>query len=144
MKTALTVSVTLLCLAGCASVKMGDAGKDAAAKTFVAPKDGAGIYIYRNETMGAAVKMDVALDGSPIGQTAAKTYFYREVRPGKHVVTSVAENSESLEIDAEPGVLYYVWQEVKMGILRARNKLQLVDENVGKQGVLESKLAESN
>ncbi|MGA0611256.1 DUF2846 domain-containing protein [Caldimonas sp. KR1-144] len=133
-----------LALTGCASVPMGDAKQDAALKTFSVPADKAGIYIYRNETMGAAVKMDVAIDGAPIGQTAANTFLYKEVAPGKHVVTSKAENTDQLEVDAKPGTLTYIWQEVKMGVLYARTKLHLVSEADGKKGVTETKLAVSN
>jgi starvation-inducible outer membrane lipoprotein len=46
-----------LLMTGCASVPMGDARQDSALKTFPAPRPGtAGIYIYRNETFGAAIK----------------------------------------------------------------------------------------
>lgn len=130
-------------LAGCASVNMGDSKQDAALKTFSIAPDKSGVYIYRNESMGAAVKMDVALDGNPIGQTAAKTYLYKEVSPGKHTITSKAENDFSLDIDAKPGALLYIWQEVKMGVLYARTKLHLVNEVDGKIGVNETKLAET-
>lgn len=143
MKKFLLLTCFALTLTGCASVNMGDAKQDAAAKTFTAPRDKAGIYVYRNETMGAAVKMDVGVDGQAIGQTVANTFLYKEVAPGKRTITSKAENTETLEIDAKPGVLYYVWQEVKMGILYARNKLHLVDESTGQKGVLETKLAET-
>jgi len=128
---------------GCASVPMGDARQDAAAKAFQAPKDKAGIYVFRNETMGAAIKMDVSIDGQTVGQTAANTFLYKEVAPGKRTVVSKAENTDTLELDAKPGVLYFIWQEVKMGLLGARSKLQLVDEAKGKRGVAETKLAES-
>lgn len=130
-------------LVGCASVPMGDATKDAALKTFVGKPDVAGVYIYRNESMGGAVRMDVDVDGKPLGQTAAKTYFYTEVAPGKHVVTSKSENTDSVQLDALPGKLYYIWQEVKMGVLYARTKLHLVDEAEGRKGVLETQLAAS-
>jgi len=88
MKKMFIAAVLASSLAGCASVPMGDAKQDAALKTFTVPTDKAGIYIYRNESMGAAVKMDVAVDGTVIGQTAAKTYLYKEVTPGKHTVSS--------------------------------------------------------
>jgi hypothetical protein len=143
MKKMLLISVMAFSLVGCASVPMGDAKQDAALKAFSIPADRAGVYIYRNESIGAAVKMDVAVDGKPIGQTAAKTYLYKEVTPGKHTITSTAENTDSLEVDAKPGSLSYVWQEVKMGILYARTKLHLVDETEGKKGVLETSLAET-
>lgn len=130
-------------LAGCAAVPMGDTKIDAALKRFE-PKSGvAGIYVYRNETFGAALRMDVDVDGSHLGQTAAKTYLYKEVPPGKHTVTSRSENTDTLEIDTVAGKLYYVWQEVKMGLLYARTKLNLMGEAEGKKGVLETELAQT-
>ena len=137
------VAAIMATLGGCASVPMGDAKQDAARKTFVAPADKAGVYIYRNESMGSAVKMDVEVDGKPIGQTVAKTYLYKELPPGKHSITSKAENTDTVEIDAKAGTLSYLWQEVKMGILSARTKLNLVNEAEGKKGVLETNLAET-
>ena len=35
----------------------------------------------------------------------------------------------------------YVWQEVKMGFIAARGKLQVVDEATGRKGVAETALA---
>ncbi len=138
----LAVGVSLA-LVGCASVPMGDAKQDAALKTFVAKPDVAGIYVYRNENFGAAIKMDIEVDGKNIGQTAAKTYLYKEVTPGKHIVTGRSENVDNVEVNAVAGKLYYIWQEVKMGLMYAGNKLHLVDEAQGKKGVLESNLAET-
>ncbi|PIV91440.1 MAG: hypothetical protein COW45_05560 [Gallionellales bacterium CG17_big_fil_post_rev_8_21_14_2_50_54_146] len=130
-----------LTMVGCASVKMADPAQDAQTKQFAAKSDVAGVYVYRNEAMGGAVKMDVGLDGKPVGQTAAKTYLYTEVKPGSHTLTSKAENTSELTFNAVAGKLYYVWQEVKMGVMSARSKLQLVDEATGQKGVNESKLA---
>lgn len=130
-------------LVGCASVPMGDAQKDQQLKSFAARPDSSGIYIYRNESMGAAVGMNVTVDGYLLGKTGAHTYLYKEVPPGKHVITSAAENTDSIEITTAPGKLYYIWQEVKMGLLYARTKLHLVGEEEGRKGVRESALAES-
>jgi hypothetical protein len=143
MKRMFVAAVLASSLVGCASVPMGDAKQDAALKTFSVPADKAGVYIYRNESMGAAVKMDVEVDGKVIGQTAANTYLYKELAPGKHTISSKAENTDTIEIDAKPGTLTYVWQEVKMGLMYARTKLNLVGEAEGKKGVLETKLAET-
>ncbi len=141
MKKLLALSALLLSLVGCASVPMGDPAMDAQLKQFQVSPDKSAIYIYRNETMGTAVKMDVAIDGQPIGQTVANTYLYKEVTPGKHVITSEAENTSTLEVDAKPGSAVYVWQEVKMGVLFARNKLQEVSPAEGQAGVRETELA---
>lgn len=143
MKSFIALAALALSLVGCASVNMGDAKQDAALKTFAVPKDNAGVYIYRNESMGAAIKMGVELDGKAIGQTAANTYLYKEVTPGRHTFTSKAENDSSIDVDAKPGTLLYIWQEVKMGLLGARSKLQLVDQVQGQKGVQETKLAET-
>lgn len=127
-------------LVGCASVPMGDAKQDAAAKTFRVAPDKAGIYVFRNESMGAAVKMDVLIDGQNVGETVANSYVFREVAPGRHTVASKAENTDTVEVDLAPGALAYIWQEVKMGIMFARTKLHLVNEQVGKKGVSDTKL----
>ncbi|HCX81783.1 MAG: hypothetical protein A3E00_05400 [Curvibacter sp. RIFCSPHIGHO2_12_FULL_63_18] len=143
MKKLLSIAFLSLSLVGCASVSMGDAKQDAALKTFKAPTDKASLYIYRNESMGAVSKMGVTVDGVSIGQTAANTYLYKEVAPGKHTITSQAENDSSIEVDAKPGSILYIWQEVKMGFFGARSKLQLVDPATGQKGVRETKLAET-
>lgn len=128
---------------GCATVPMADSRQDASAKAFAAPRDKAGVYVYRNESIGAAVKMDVLLDGKPLGETVAKSYFYVEVAPGIHTVTGKSENESSVRFHALAGKLYYIWQEVKMGILFARNELKLVEEKEGRAGVLESQMVSS-
>lgn len=133
----------MLLLGGCASVPKASVERNAQAKTFTPPAGKANIYVYRNESMGGAVKMDVDLDGKTVGQTAAKTFFMLEVAPGKHTLVSKAENDSMLEVDTEAGKNHFVWQEVKMGIMYARNKLQMVDEPTGKAGVAECEMVET-
>ncbi len=141
MKKLLAVIMISCGLVGCASVQMGDANRDAELKKFAAPANNGGIYVYRNETMGAAFRMAVELDGQPLGETAAHTYLYKEVAPGKHTITSKAENTDSVEVEVKPGKLNYIWQEVKMGGFSPRSKLHVVDEAEGQKGVRESSLA---
>ena len=143
LKKFVLLAALVVSLVGCASVPMGDTRKDSTLKSFKGKPDLAGVYIYRNETLGGAIRMDVEVDGKPLGQTAAKTYFYTELAPGKHLITSKSENSDTLEINALPGKLYYIWQEVKMGVLYARTKLHLIDDAEGQRGVLETQLAAS-
>lgn len=140
----LTIFTLTISLIGCASVQMADTALDATAKKFQANPSKSGLYIYRNESMGAAIKMDLTVDGKAIGQSAAKTYFYVEVEPGKHTISSKAENTDNLTLETVAGKLYYIWQEVKIGFLLARTKLSLVDDKTGQAGVNESKLAVGN
>ncbi|MGH8435443.1 MAG: DUF2846 domain-containing protein [Pseudomonas sp.] len=128
---------------GCASVPMADVAQDTQAKTFNTPADQANIYLYRNENMGAAVKMDVSLNGKQVGTTVANTYLVLAVPAGQHTLKSSAENDSELQLSTEAGKNYFVWQEVKMGVLYARNQLQLVDEAKGKEGVTECKLIQA-
>lgn len=133
----------ILLVTGCTSVPMASVEHDTQAKTFAVKPDKANVYLYRNESMGGAVKMDVLLDGKPVGQTAAKTYMKLEVAPGQHTLISKAENDDVLNVNTEAGKNYFVWQEVKMGILYARNLLHLTDEQTGKAGVQDCKLIET-
>jgi Protein of unknown function (DUF2846) len=128
---------------GCASVQMASTEQDASAKSFAVKPGKANIYVYRNETFGAALKMPVALDGKLVGDTASKTYLLLEVSPGSHIVTSKTENDSSVTVNAVAGRNYFLWQEVKMGLMSARSSLQEVDEATGKAGVQECKLAEA-
>lgn len=137
----LGIGLIMLGLIGCASVPMDTAANDAKFKQFTVNEDYAGVYIYRNESFGAAIKMDIAVDDTLIGETAAKTYLYKELPEGSHKISSIAENTDTLTLNVVAGKLYYVWQEVKLGLMSARSKLSLVDEEKGQAGVLESKAA---
>jgi len=132
--------VLFAALAGCASVPMASADADKTAKQFVANPSKANVYIYRNESIGAAIKMGIYVDEKPIGQTASKTYLQLALDPGMHKIRGHAESSSELSLDAKAGQNYFIWQEVKMGALSAGNKLQLVDEKTGKKGVSQCKL----
>jgi len=142
MKHSILAILASITLSACGTAKLADPAKDIEAKNFKSKPDAAVFYVYRNELMGAAVGMDVSVDGKKIGTTAANSYVYTEVPAGKHTVTGKAENESSLDINAELGHIYYVWQEVKMGFMYARNKLHQVGDDEGKKGVMESRLIE--
>jgi hypothetical protein len=132
-----------LLLSGCATVTMAPTDADQFAKTFVIRPDKSTIYVYRNERLGTAAKMSVALDGKPMGESAPKTYFRWEVDPGRHDITSEAENTDTLTLTTQPGTDYYVWQESRVGVWGARTKLHVVDRDTGRRGVAECQMAQS-
>lgn len=140
----LLIGVLVILLSGCASVPMSSLEKDATAKNFSAQPGKGSLFIYRNETMGAAVPITVSVNGKTLGQTAAMTYFHLNVAPGKYVISSHAEDVSSLGLDVTAGKNYFVWQEIKMGMWSARSKLQQTDEIKGRAGVTESKLIASS
>ncbi len=135
------LAAAILNVSACASVPMAPDNWDSTAKAFAPPPpDRAHVYVYRNESFGGAVKMDLFMDGLPAGTTVSKTFALVPVRPGPHKFVSKAENDSELPLIAQPGQNIFIWQEVKMGFLYARNKLQLVSPQQGQAGVLECKL----
>ncbi|MCA1826919.1 MAG: DUF2846 domain-containing protein [Myxococcales bacterium] len=142
LRTLVLNALALTC--ACASVPMAPPDADLAAKKFEPPAGHANLYVYRNETFGSAIRLSVLLDEMQLGSTAAKTYLYAPISPGKHRLVSKAENDSSLELDVEPGKNYFLWQEVKMGVWSARSLLQQVDDQRGKEGVLECQMGVTN
>ena len=137
------VSIALVCVlvvSGCVSVPMASKSSDAQAKLFTPAPDKATVYIYRNEVFGSAIKLPLLIDGKEAGDTASKTYVEKTLDPGSHTITSKGEKDATLTIDMLAGKVYYVWQEVKMGMFAAGSALHLVDEKKGQAGVEESKL----
>ncbi|MEK2644308.1 DUF2846 domain-containing protein [Bdellovibrio sp. BCCA] len=139
-------SLTLLTFAfffiGCASIPQADKKLDTEAKLFKAHPEKSILYVYRNEAIGGAVRMDVMVDNELLGETRTGHYLWINMQPGVHVISSRAENSHDIELKTEPGKVYYVWQEAKMGIMYARTKLNVVDEKTGQTGVRECSLVQ--
>lgn len=130
-------------MTGCASVPMESPEKDQALKAFtVPPQDQAGLYIFRDSSLGASLKKTVKINGEPIGETAANTYFYRTVSPGPLVLATESEFSDNtLELNAEGGKNHYVRQSIKMGLFVGGAKLTEVPEEEGRKAVMSTKLA---
>lgn len=145
MRKPITITILLLgaLLTGCASVPMAPLAKDTQAKTFSVAADKSNIYVYRNESMGGAIAMPVALDGRIAGKTGPKTYFMWTVEPGQHEISSLTEKTSKITINAIAGQNHFVWQEVKMGVWSARSLLQEVSDQKGRAGVNECKLIAS-
>lgn len=135
---------SLLVLHGCASAPMASDKEDQRAKQFKPGNGMASIYVYRNETMGAALSKSVTLNGKMAGTTAADTYFWFHVKPGTHKVVSDNNLDNTITINAQAGKNYFIWQEMKMGLLVGGTKLSVVDEKTGRNGVLECRLIKQN
>lgn len=130
-------------VSGCASVHKAGQDADARAKMFAPVADKAVVYIYRNEIMGAAIKLPVLIDGVAVGDTGPKSFLEVALPDGAHVITSKGEKDSTLSLNTTAGQVYYVWQEVKMGMWAASSMLHHVDATKGKAGVNESKLLET-
>jgi hypothetical protein len=137
--TLAVISISAI-LVGCAAPMKAAPEQDRAAKVFAPLKDKATLFVYRNESYGGAVGMPVKINGQDIGETGAKTFFRLNLASGMYVLASEAENTSELPVTLVEGKNYFVWQEVRMGIWKARTALRQVDEKTGMDGVLESVL----
>ena len=143
-KIILFISLVLLVnLTGCASVPMAPTAEDQLRKQFSVPSEGkAGLYVFRDSSFGTALTKMVLIDEHLIGATAINTYFYREISPGQHKLSTQSEfGNNDLSISANPGINYYVRQYIKMGVFVGGANLEQVTEEEGKKAVLDCNLA---
>jgi hypothetical protein len=89
--------------------------------------DKALIYIIRDTMLGNAIQTKLAVDGQWVGVNKGNNYFFISVTPGTHYFCSRAENHSAIELTVEAGKTYYLHQEVEMGIMKARTKLEVMD-----------------
>ncbi|HET7201446.1 MAG TPA: DUF2846 domain-containing protein [Burkholderiales bacterium] len=129
--------------AGCASVPMASKDEDTAVKAFSTPPAGkAGLYIYRNTFGGQALKKKLYVDGVFLGETANKVYFYKELAPGQHEISTESEfSNNALALKVQAGNNYFVEQFIKIGVFVGGAALKQVSEEEGKKKVLECMLA---
>lgn len=138
--TAFTISV----LVGCASVPMESEQTAQQAKEFNPPADGnAGLYIYRDSSMGSALKKDIWVDNECVGESAAKVFFYKEVKgDAEHTISTESEFSPNdLVLTTESGKHYFIRQYIKMGLAVGGANLELMDEKEGKQDIMDLDMA---
>ncbi|MFP6847721.1 MAG: DUF2846 domain-containing protein [Pseudomonas sp.] len=130
-------------LSGCASVPMDTPAADATLKTFAAPPaDQAGLYIYRDSFAGQGLKKTLKIDGEVIGETANRTYFYRLISPGNHVLATESEFSDnSINLMAVAGQNHYVRQSIKMGVFVGGAKLEIIPEATAQAHLQKCELA---
>ena len=137
--------VASMLLAGCASVPMASKEHDAALKAFNTPaNDRSGVYIYRNSSFGGALTKKINIDKTYIGKSAPDVYFYQELAPGNHTISTESEFSDNqIDLATEGGKNYFVRQYIKMGVFVGGANLEIVSDEEGKEGVLECELAKS-
>ena len=133
-------AASLLLLTACATAPMAVPELDAKAKQF-APVDGKSVvYIYRNESFGGAVKVPISVNNRLIGDTVAGSYFRLVVDPGTYDIQCKAEKDSTVTVQAEAGKVYFVWQEMKMGMWAAGCSMHLASDADGRKAVADCKL----
>jgi hypothetical protein len=118
------------------------AGTDKGEHPTPAPSVGkAMIYVLRATMMGNKVQTKLAVDGEWKGVNRGNNYFFFELAPGEHYVCSQAENRATLTIQVEAGKTYYLQQHIEMGIMKARNSVDIMPEDKAKEKLAKMHLA---
>lgn len=140
----LLVIAAAVLVTGCASVQKTPKEASAQSKQFSPPNPGnAGLYVYRDTMLGAALKKDVWIDGRCLGETGPYVFFHTEVEGGKtHKISTESEFSPNdLEMMFEPGKNYYLRQNMKWGVFVHGAVLRQVPEEQAKAAI--AKLAQA-
>jgi len=91
--------------------------------------DKATVYVLRPTLTGNKVQTKLAVDGDWKGVNRGNNYFFFTLDPGEHHFCSVAENHSLLTLKVEAGRTYYLQQHIRMGLMKARNKLETMPED---------------
>ena len=131
---------------GCAQVPLQDSSASDAAKRFLAPEEGmAGLYIYRDSSIGGALKKDIWIDNECLGESAPNTFFYTLVSGDEpHILSTESEFSpNNLAITPTSGENYFIRQYIKMGVFVGGANLEQIEPEKGKLAVLKLNLAKN-
>lgn len=142
----IVIAALIISTTGCASVNMADKATSDAKKTFAAPSEGkAGVYVFRDSVLGAALKKDIWIDGECVGESAPNVFFHTEVEGNKqHTLETESEFSPNkLELFVEAGKNYFIRQYIKIGAFVGGANFEKVDETQGKAAVSKLALAQS-
>ena len=91
------------------------------------------IYVLRPTMMGNKIQTKLAVDGEWKGVNRGNNYFFFTLPPGMHYFCSQAENRSVLVLTVEAGKTYYLQQGIRMGVMKARNELSVMDDAQGQK-----------
>jgi hypothetical protein len=135
------------------SEPMASEAEDAVSKQFqLPPSEMAGVYIYRDSVlMGKRQIGAVWLDGQLLGNLPDETFYYMQIKPGRHILSSQAAPSDrDLKFEASGGENHFVKMEFVrkvpvagaiplvgsvIGAFSSNVKFESVSEEDGKDGV---------
>jgi hypothetical protein len=103
--------------------------------TPTAPADKALIYVIRPTMMGNKIQTKLAVDGTWVGINRGNNYFFFTLDPGEHYFCSTAENKSVFAMKVEAGKTYFLQQKIRMGWMKASNKLEQISEEEGQKGL---------
>ena len=144
MKRRIVPILLVMCLAaltaGCAKDNLATPGQDAQARLLEPVPNKAVIYLLRDLGDVFITEVKVGLDGRLMGATTHNTFYRWEVPPGQHVIVSFTQPPAVLTLKTEPGGVYYVWQDINVGLLREPSRLEVVDATTARMTMDQARL----
>jgi hypothetical protein len=107
------------------------------------PPDMGLVYVVRPTMMGNKVQTKLGVGGRWLGVNRGNNYFYITLPPGEHYVCSQAENRHVITLTVEAGKTYYLQQRITMGFMKARTRLEVLDEEEGVKALARTHLSVS-
>lgn len=113
-------------------------------KAFPRPPQGmAGLYVYLNSHFFQGVRLNVYLDGAPLGKTMDKAFLYTVIAPGAHDLTTESEfGDKTIILHAPAGENLFVEQVMKLGMFSVRSDLKQISEQEGMKEIRKCRLLE--
>lgn len=142
----LILILTILLFTGCSSVPLEPKDVSTNAKAFNPPPENqAGLYVYRDSILGAALKKDIWIDNQCLGESAPKVFFYQPVKGDEeHTISTESEFSPNkIILKTKSGKNYYVRQYIKMGAFVGGADLEVIDPEEAKKAISELDMAKS-
>lgn len=97
------------------------------------------IYVVRPTSYGGVASMEIWDAGRHVANTGPESYVCWERDPGRTEVTGREENASTVNLDLAPAQIVYIWQHVSIGWAQARNRLEIVSDEKGRQLVSKCK-----
>jgi hypothetical protein len=121
MKNQVIALIVASCLAGCATPPTAGLAGDLA---FEVAPDKAGVYVFRTGTAGAAIRIGVELDGTPIGShRCADARLSRDRTRAAHAQFGCAEPRHAAIRRRSRVKSVFIRQDFQLGYLQAHTRL---------------------
>ncbi len=127
----LLVGMVVVTLSGCVTASQSVPLPDLNAS--IDDESKARIYVLRPSSMGSAVPFNVFENDIKMGVLGPDSFLCWEREPGLIEISVKSENLSKVSLDVEAGNVYYIKANVQMGVLKARVKLETLDENTGSE-----------
>ena len=136
-RTLFLIMLALPLVIGCAGTSKAPSEDTEAAMAFEAPEGKGVVYLYRlGRAVAAANVSIVKVNSLDAGGTGPGTFFRWELKPGTYTFSaSTGESSKTVQLQVEAGKLYFIEQNIRLGINEGRVQLEEVDEKTGKKSI---------